>query len=229
MAPISPATATAAPPRAGLPPCGRSMSGMGAVSSAVPSTGWRHGHPGSRWRSGWACCSPHTGAGRSSIWTPRHRSLFGDLWFYPIVTVAAWSAWRASVRCAPSRRLRVGWRLIAFALVESLLAEVAQTAYESAGQKPYPSIADVMYLLFYVVLLAGVLQLGIRRRGHRPAGATRASISRSSRSAARSRVWYVVLGPTAMPRAQACCRPLFSIAYPVGDMVLLGPRVGAAA
>ena len=153
-------------------------------------------------------------------WTPRHRSLFGDLWFYPVVAVATWSAWRASVRCAHSRRLRVGWRLIAFAMLVGLFAEVAQTVYELAGQRPYPSIADVLYLLFYVVLLAGVLALGIRQQA--PGRRMRLSLDLAIIAVGGSiAVWYVVLGPTAMSASPSVLQAAFSIAYPVGDMVLL--------
>jgi diguanylate cyclase (GGDEF)-like protein len=152
--------------------------------------------------------------------TPRQRSLFGDLWFFPVVIAAAWAAWRASKRCAGERRLRSGWLLIALAMVESLGAEIAQTVYELNGNRPYPSVADVLFLLFYVMLFAGVLKLGTRRRGDRDRVGLGLDLAIVAIGGAAA-VWYVALGPTALAQSPSLLQAAFSIAYPVGDLVLL--------
>src|SRR5579872_2159484 len=96
--------------------------------------------------------------------TPAHRPLVGDLFFYPVVCAGGWAAWHASRRCAPSPRLRSGWRFIALASVANFGAEIAQTVYEAEGHRPYPSIADVLFLTFYALMLCGLLRFSVVSR-----------------------------------------------------------------
>jgi diguanylate cyclase (GGDEF)-like protein len=153
-------------------------------------------------------------------WTPGHRPLFGDLFFFPVVIPAGWAAWRASRRCADSPRVRSAWRLIALASVASIGAEIAQTIYEATGHRPYPSIADVLFLTFYVLMLAGLLRFAVDRRtvgGRVRLGLDLAIVAIGSSAV----VLYVVLGPTAVAGGPSVLQDIFSIAYPVGDIVLL--------
>jgi diguanylate cyclase (GGDEF)-like protein len=153
-------------------------------------------------------------------WTPGHRALIGDLFFYPVVVPAGWAAWRASQRCSASPRLRSAWRLLALAAVSSFGAEIAQTLYEVAGKRPYPSIADALFLLFYVLMLWGLLRFAAGRRsvGERVRLGLDLAVVALGGSAV---VLYVVLGPTAIAGSPDVLQGVFSIAYPVGDMVLL--------
>ena len=153
-------------------------------------------------------------------WTPGQRPLFGDLFFYPVVVSAGWAAWSASRRCAAAPRLRSAWRLIALASVASFGAEIAQTVYEAEGKRPYPSVADVLFLTFYVVMLAGLLRFAVGRRsvGRRIRLGLDLAVVAIGSSAV---VLYVVLGPTAVAGGPSVLQDVFSIAYPVGDMVLL--------
>jgi diguanylate cyclase (GGDEF)-like protein len=153
-------------------------------------------------------------------WTPGHRPLVGDMFFYPVGVAAVWAAWRASKRCAASPRLRSAWRLLALASVSYLAGDVAQTIYELAGKKPYPSVADVFYLLFYPLMLWGLLRFAVGRRGvgERVRLALDLAVVAIGGSAV---VLYVVLGPTAVAGSPSVLQGFFSIAYPVGDMVLL--------
>jgi diguanylate cyclase (GGDEF)-like protein len=153
-------------------------------------------------------------------WTPGRRPLFGDLFFYPVVGAALWSAWRASRRCAALPRVRSAWRLIALASVAGFGAEIAQTVYEAEGKRPYPSVADVLFLTFYVLMLAGLLRFAVGRRsiGVRIRLGLDLAIVAIGSSAV---VLYVVLGPTAVQGGPSVLQDVFSIAYPVGDMVLL--------
>ena len=69
-------------------------------------------------------------------WTPGHRKLIGDMFFYPVGAAAIWAAWRASQRCSASPRLRFAWRLLSLASVSYLLGDIAQTIYELSGRVP---------------------------------------------------------------------------------------------
>jgi diguanylate cyclase (GGDEF)-like protein len=153
-------------------------------------------------------------------WTPSDRPLFGDLFFYPVAGASAWAAWRASRRCAAAPRLRSAWRFLAMAALSGCAAEVAQTIYEAQKQKPYPSVADVFFLLFYVLMLCGLLRFAVGQRtgGERLRLGLDLAVVALGGSAV---VLYVVLGPTAVEGGPSVLQDVFSIAYPVGDIVLL--------
>jgi diguanylate cyclase (GGDEF)-like protein len=154
-------------------------------------------------------------------WGPAsRRALIGDVFFYPVSAIAVWTAWRAGARCAAWHGLRRAWRLIALGALAYLLGDIAQTFYELAGQKPYPSLADGFYLAFYPLMLAGVLSFPAlrRNRSERVRVALDVALVALGGSGA---VIYLVLGPTAVADGQSALQTAFSIAYPVGDMVLL--------
>lgn len=153
-------------------------------------------------------------------WTPGDRPLVGDLFFYPMTGAATWAAWSASQRCSTSPRLRFAWRLVALAMGASFGGEIAQTVYDAQNQAPFPSIADVFYLSFYPLLLWGVLRFAV---GHRtPGERVRLGLDLAVVTIGSSAVvLYVVLGPTVVAGSPNLLQGVFSVAYPVGDVVLL--------
>jgi diguanylate cyclase (GGDEF)-like protein len=152
--------------------------------------------------------------------TPGHRALVGDVFFYPLGIAAVCAAWRASQRCSASPRLRLSWRLLALASLSYLGGDVSQTFYELAGRKPYPSVGDVMYLMFYPLMLWGLLRFPSVRRS--AAERVRLVLDLAVVAIGGSAVViYVVLGPTAVQGGPSSLQTVFSVAYPVGDMVLL--------
>jgi diguanylate cyclase (GGDEF)-like protein len=92
--------------------------------------------------------------------------------------------------------------------------------YEVDGKRPYPSVADVLFLLFYVFMLCGLLRFAVGRRNI--AERVRLGLDLAVVAIGSSAVvLYVVLGPTAVAGSPSLLQAVFSIAYPVGDMVLL--------
>ena len=152
-------------------------------------------------------------------WTPGHRPLVGDLLNYPIAAIATWAAWRASRR-AGTPRLRSAWRIVALAIAAEFSGEVAQTIYEAQNQAPFPSMADVLYLSFYPLMLWGVLRFAV---GHRTLGErVRLGLDLAVVAIGSSAVvLYLVLGPTVVAGSPNLLEGVFSVAYPVGDVVLL--------
>jgi two-component system, cell cycle response regulator len=153
-------------------------------------------------------------------WTPGHRALAGDIFFYPFVAAAAWAAWRASKRCSGTPRLRSAWRLLTLAFLASFGGEIAQTVYEALHRKPFPSAADAFFLSFYPLMLWGLLRFAVGRRNfseHVRLGLDLAVVAIGSSTV----VLYVVLGPTVVAGSSDLLQGVFSVAYPVGDVVLL--------
>ncbi len=153
-------------------------------------------------------------------WPDGHRELIGDLFFYPVGVAAIFAAVGASRRCAAQPRLRSAWRLLALASVFYLAGDVAQTIYELSGPLPFPSVADGFYLLFYPLILCGLLRFpgGRRDLGARVRLMLDLAIVAIGGAAV---VMYVVLGPTVAQSGPDPLQSGISIAYPVGDMVLL--------
>jgi diguanylate cyclase (GGDEF)-like protein len=146
--------------------------------------------------------------------------LIGDLFFYPVGVAAIGAAIGASRRCREQPRLRSAWRLLALAALCYLAGDVAQTVYEQIGTLPYPSVADIFYLLFYPLTLCGLLRFptGYRNAGER----VRLTLDLAVVAIGGAMVViYVVLGPTVVQSGPDKLLTAISVAYPVGDMVLL--------
>jgi diguanylate cyclase (GGDEF)-like protein len=153
-------------------------------------------------------------------WIPMSKPLVGDIFFWPVNGLASIAAWQASRKCAGSPRLVTAWRLISVALASYLAGDVAQTVYELLGHRPYPSVEDVFYLLFYPLMMLALLRLPTTRRS----GTLRWQLPLDLAIVAiggSTVVWYLVLGPTAVAGGQSPLQAAFSIAYPSGDMILL--------
>lgn len=153
-------------------------------------------------------------------WLPLDQAPAGDLLFLPISLAAAYFSWRASRRAAASRRLRRAWRLIALGLAGQTLGTISQIAFDDLLEiSAYPSIADIFYLSFYPLMLAGVLSFPAMRRGGRQALELilDCAIVAVGGSAL---VVYLVLGPEAVAGSTPL-EAIVTIAYPAGDMILL--------
>jgi hypothetical protein len=194
---------------------------------AVSRTGDADFRASSRLRGGWPRMAAAVGglllvyAGWQLFrWPAGHRELIGDVFFYPVDVAAIGAAVAASRRCADRPRLRSAWRLLALAFASYLAGDVTWTVYELVGSKPYPSVADAFYLLFYPLMLWGLLRLSAGRLGFSERlrlGLDLAVVAIGGSAV----VIYVVLGPTVVQSGPDVLETAISIAYPVGDMVLL--------
>ncbi len=149
-----------------------------------------------------------------------HPTLVGDLFFFPVSGAAVISGLAASRRCKSVPRLKAAWLLLAGGAAAYLAGDVLQTFYELAGHKPYPSVADGLYLCFYPMMLLGLLRFASRP----PSRVQRRRLTLDVAVVAiggAAVVIEVVLGPTLLQSGPNILQTVFSIAYPVGDMVLL--------
>ena len=153
-------------------------------------------------------------------WGPSGRQPVANAFFYLVTGVAVCTAWSASRRSTRSPRLRRAWRLFAAGLFAQLAGQVAFQVYGLVGSKPYPSIADALYLGFYPLMLAGLLSLpaAAGRPGSRIRLVVDLAVVAIGGSAA---VVYLVLGPTLVADSGSALQVGFSVAYPAGDLVLL--------
>ena len=160
------------------------------------------------------------GAWQISRWTPASRPVIGDVFFYPVSVAAVWTSWRAAGRCRGWPKVRRAWLFFAAAAGAYLIGDIAQTIFEFLGAEPSPSLGRR--------LLSELLPPDARRhpllpcaspehgrarpRGPRSRG--RRTRGLGGRRLCRSRADRL-LGAENLAQAAA------SVAYPVGDMVLL--------
>jgi two-component system, cell cycle response regulator len=153
-------------------------------------------------------------------WPAVDQKLIGDVFFYPVGLAASGAAVGASRRCRDQPRLRSAWRLLAAASMLYLAGDIAQTIYELQGPLPFPSVGDAFYLSFYPLMLWGLLRfpaVGLDR-GIR----VRLMLDLAVVAIAGAMVvTYAVLGPTLRQAGPDALSNGVSIAYPVGDMILL--------
>ncbi len=152
-------------------------------------------------------------------WPASAQTLIGNFSFYPVEAAAVLYAWGASRRVSHVPRLRRAWLLISLGGIAYLLGDVAYAMYDLLGVAPYPSVADSLYLAFYPLLLGGLLSFPTARRTRRDS--VRLSMDIAVVAIAFSAaVFYLTLGPN-LHAAGDPLQKAFSVAYPVGDLVLL--------
>ncbi len=153
-------------------------------------------------------------------WPPWDRTVVGDAFFFPIALTAIGSFAAAARRCHAHPRLRSAWLLLAAGGLSYLAGDLAQSLYETFGRVPYPSVADAFYLAFYPLILAGLLRATPRRRttGERVRVALDLAVVGLAAGAV---LIIVVLGPEVVASGQDAFKTAVSIAYPVGDMILV--------
>jgi hypothetical protein len=97
-------------------------------------------------------------------WIPGDRDVVGGVLQQPTNVVAIATVWWASRRARNAPRVALSWRLIMWGLIGQLAGGIASDVYTLAGSKPYPSVADALFLSFYPCVLAGLLVMPAARR-----------------------------------------------------------------
>ena len=149
------------------------------------------------------------------------RSLYANLGMIPIgvaATVVAASA--GAVRT--DTRTAWAWRLIAAAFACFCCGDILFFFYQNVlGRSPFPSLADAGYLLYYPLMLAGLLTLRRERRGRprsiglRLAGGALLLLV----GCASVIVWFLL--PTLQSSDAGGFAYALSIGYPLGDLLLI--------
>jgi two-component system cell cycle response regulator len=153
-------------------------------------------------------------------WIPVGGTIISQVILQPLNVAAAITAWQASRRVASSPRLALVWRLIALGLIGQIGGGVAGSIYTLLGREPYPSLADPLYLSFYPLMLVGLLVIP-RRRQARSQNLRLALDLATTALGAATVIWYLMIAPTARAGGQSTLQMAFSLAYPVGDVILI--------
>jgi diguanylate cyclase (GGDEF)-like protein len=157
------------------------------------------------------------------IHTPATRAAFMDLSSILFNLLATIALCLAAMRSRGiSKRLFMAWGFLALAQLSFTLGDVSWALIEvKLSSNPFPSIADALYLLFYPLFFIGILSFPIQRL-------ERLSYSKLLLDAgivlvaATVGFWNLLLGPFAAAQVgQPLLNQVISLAYPVGDLVLV--------
>ncbi len=153
-------------------------------------------------------------------WLPGKQQL-GQAFLIPADLAALAAALLAARRCRAAARLRTFWLLMSLAIASQTIADVLLLRTDiQYSVAPFPTAADAFFLAFYVLLFFALLRVPV------------APVSAQKRLrilldgavivlGGGIVVWYFVLGPTAKAGGKDPLAMAVSIAYPVGDLILL--------
>ncbi|HTA97347.1 MAG TPA: PAS domain-containing protein [Solirubrobacteraceae bacterium] len=153
-------------------------------------------------------------------WLPGKQQL-GQAFLIPADMAALCATWLAARRCEGSPELRSFWRMMSAAIAAETIADILLLRNDiSYDIPPFPTIADAFFLSFFVLLFLALLRVPVAR-------VTLAKRLRIMLDGATlvlgggAIVWYFVLGPTVKTGGQSTLAMAVSLAYPIGDLILL--------
>lgn len=160
---------------------------------------------------GWQVAS--VGSGASSLVT--------NLAFIPIGVAASLLGLRAARDRQLDARTRRAWAILTAAFTTFLFGDLTWMVFENVlGIEPFPSIADAFYLAFYPLVLWGFLAFPSARQD-RSARLKFWLDAGTVLLAGWMLIWYFVIGPVAIDAAASPAQTVLSIAYPIGDLLVL--------
>ena len=144
---------------------------------------------------------------------------FDNDWLYDAVKIAAAVSCLVRARLVPAERL--AWLLIGLGLASNAAAEVYYSiAFGDSGSPPVPSVADVLYLLYYPAAYVGLVLLARERftRFSPSAWLDGAIAATTSAAVIAASLFQPILQGATHGSAAAVAT---NLAYPVGDLLLL--------
>lgn len=148
-------------------------------------------------------------------------ALIGDFISLPANLLALVLAVRAATYRALDRRIRRAWLLLAAGYTSFLLGNLMWFYYSAIAHiAPYPSLADLFYLGFYPLALWGLLSFPVSHQGSRQNWEFVLDVGTVLLGGGMV-IWYFVMGPTALAAGEDWGIVALSLAYPVGDLIVI--------
>jgi hypothetical protein len=114
---------------------------------------------------------------------------------------------------------QVGWMLIGFGMMMWGIGDTFWRSYVSLGQNPFPSIADVGYSSFPLLIFTGLLLQPSPESGSKRLLLLVDSLI--SMGSILAIAWYLLLGSLAQAPGEANLAKFLGLYYPISDMALL--------
>ncbi len=155
-------------------------------------------------------------------WGSGHtRRFVTDLVHLPLALVYVLLGLRVVLRGSRTPRARRAWLVITAAYACRLASQTAWFIEDGLlGDPPYPAVADYFFVAFVPVMFAGLLLVptGARTRGDRIKLTLDAVIVATGTFIV---LWYLLLGPLVAGRDVPLHQLFFSLALPIGDLLLV--------
>jgi len=147
--------------------------------------------------------------------------LIDNIGFLPMSIVGAILAWRAASQRNLDRRTRRAWLVLGVGFASFWLGDVLWLYYENIlGTATFPSWADAGYISYYPLIFLGLLLFpAAPRRGGQVLKFWLDSMT--VLLGGGMVIWYLLLRPIAQAEDSSPLLTTLSLAYPVGDLVLL--------
>lgn len=177
------------------------------------------------WILGAVAVFAHVAHGELGLGHPALDAVFDD-WLYDAVMVGA--AASCAARALLIRSERPAWLLLSAGLAFNAAGEIYYSiAFGNSGTPPIPSVADLLYLMYYPLTYAGLILL-VRERiaSFRASTILDGAIAATATAAIIAAAAFdtIVHGAAGGSAAVAT-----TLAYPIGDMVLVGICVAVIA
>ena len=137
------------------------------------------------------------------------------------IAALAYGTWRHR----PERRLP--WVLMAIGQASFVAGDLLWDWYAAIGDDPFPSLADVLYLAGYPFVGLGLLLLIRRRLGDGDRGGLIDAAILTTAAAILS--WTFLIQPQVAATDLDPLSLAISLAYPIGDLILIGVAMGLLA
>ncbi|MBI5681303.1 MAG: PAS domain S-box protein [Methanobacterium sp.] len=155
----------------------------------------------------------------------RLKLIFSDL-LLPLAAILASFSLFYAAKCSKiySKKLYIAWMLIAAGQLFGALGAIAWLIFELIlNQQPFPSLADVFYLTYYPLFLAGIFYLPFKHLTRTDRANMILDIS-IVMVAALLLFWNFLIGPTLeLSAGQPLWAIILSVAYPIFDLMLIFP------
>ena len=150
-----------------------------------------------------------------------HRVLYADIWNLPMSFAAGLAAWSTSRAANLEPRLQRAWQLSALAFFCDTLGNTWWLISENVlGIEPIASFADVVYLAYYPLLFAALLSFPMMARTRSEAIKLTLDVGTVLLTGVAA-IWFYLLAPAMGDPATSPIETLLTVAYPIGDIVLL--------
>lgn len=162
------------------------------------------------------------------LWTAAGLAIVGGFFLLPsggaqdlvapgVATIAAATILVKAFRFRSTSRL--AWLLIGAGLLQSAIGDGLYVYYDVVlNSEPFPSLADVFYLAFYPLTAAGLVTLV---RWHRAGDRDSLIDAFIVAIGAGVLTWVFIMAPYVYDSSMNLVEELVSLAYPVGDLLLL--------
>ncbi|MGH2775071.1 MAG: GGDEF domain-containing protein [Actinomycetota bacterium] len=144
-----------------------------------------------------------------------------DLMSPALALAASLAILLTSLRCDGA--LRLAWMFIGAGFLQSAIGDGLWTLYEVVWEiEPFPSYADLFYLAFYPLIAVGLVTLV---RWHKAGDRDNLVDAAIVAIGAGVLTWVFIMSPYVFDSSMTLVERLASLAYPVGDLLLLAVLV----